>query len=94
MDIKSYLTEVLEFYLYKVKTNGCTMEEMNSVLHMLEENMGVNGTVEDFAKFYGQSEQNVRTTISRKMIAKPKRKVFYPFYKFLKIVPDKWREDK
>lgn len=94
MDIKSYLKEILLFYLYKIEKNGCTMEEMTSVLHILEENMGINGTIEDFAKFYGVSEQNVRTTISRKLIAKPKRRLLYPFQKFSKIVPDKWRKAK
>ena len=49
-------------------------------------------TIEDLAKFYGVSPGNVRATISRKLIAKPIRRVFYPFHKFLKVVTTKWRK--
>lgn len=88
------LSEILQYYKYKVDNNLCTMSEMNDALKALESNMEVHGTIEDFAKFYDVTQGNVRATISRKLIAKPKRKVLYPFHKFLKIVPDKWRKDK
>lgn len=94
MNASKILSEILEYYEYKVDNNLCTMEEMNGALKALESNMEINGTIDDFAKFYDVTPGNVRATISRKLIAKPKRKVLYPFHKFLKIVPDKWRKDK
>lgn len=85
------LSEILGFYKYKVDNNLCTSEEIDAASKVLQENMEMYGSIADFAKFYGVSEGNVRSTINRKMFAKPKRKVLYPFQKFLKIVPEKWR---
>lgn len=85
------LSEILGFYKYKVDNNLCLMEEIESATKVLEENMDINGAISDFAKFYDKPESLIRATIARKLIDKPKRKVLYPFHKFMKIVPDKWR---
>lgn len=92
MDAKQILSEMLAYYKYKVDNNLCTMAEIESAQKALTENMEIYGTIEDLAKFYGVSPGNVRATISRKLLAKPLRRVFYPFHKFLKIVPTKWRK--
>ena len=92
MDAKQILSEMLAYYKYKVDNDLCTMAEMESAQKALTENMQIYGTIDDFAKFYGVSPGNVRATISRKLLAKPIRRVFYPFHKFLKIVPTKWRK--
>ena len=89
---KEVLSEILAYYKYKVDNGLCTMEEMESAKKALEENMEIHGTIEDIAKFYDQTPGNVRVAINRKMIAKPKRKVLYPFHEFVKIVSDKWRK--
>lgn len=94
MDANKILSDILAYYKHKVDNNLCTMEEMNDALKALESNMEVHGTISDFAKFYDVSESNVRATICRKLLAKPKRKVLYPFGAFAKIVPDKWRKSK
>lgn len=94
MDSKNYLIEIIDFYKYKLTNDLCTMEEINSVAKAIEENLEVYGTISDFAKFYGVNETTVRTNIFRKMFAKPKRKLLYPFHKFARIVPSKWRKDK
>ena len=92
MDINKHLSEILRFYQYKVDNNLCTVEEMNDALKALESNMEIHGTISDFANFYGVSESNVRATIARKLFAKPKRVLLYPFHKFSKIIPDSWRK--
>lgn len=92
MDAKQILSEMLAYYKYKVDNDLCTMAEIESAQKALTENMEIYGTIEDLAKFYGVSPGNVRATISRKLLAKPIRRVFYPFHKFLKIVPTKWRK--
>lgn len=92
MDGKKILSEILSYYKYKVDNNLCTPEEMDSACKLLQENMKMYGSIADFAKFYGVSEGNVRSAISRKLIAKPIRKVLYPFHKFLQIVPNRWRD--
>lgn len=94
MDAKQLLTEILDYYKYKVDNNLCTMAEIESAAKVLTENMEVYGTIDDLAKFYGVSNVNIRATISRKLIAKPIRRVFYPFHKFSKIVPERWRKNR
>ncbi len=94
MDAKKYLIEIFDYYEYKINNNQCIPEEMESAVKLLDENMKMYGTIEDFAKFYNVSEGNVRATINRKLLAKPKRRVYYPFHAFRKIVPESWRKDK
>lgn len=92
MDVKKYLIEILDYYKYKVENDLCNLEEMNSVIGALEENARVSGTISDFAKFYDKPENQIRVTISRKLVEKPRRKVLYPFHKFAKIIPENWRK--
>ena len=63
-----------------------------SAAKALESNMEIYGTISDFANFYGVSESNVRANIARKLFAKPKRVLLYPFHKFMKIIPESWRK--
>lgn len=92
--LKKTIRELFEFGIYKIDNNLCTPEELRSLERMTENNLELNGTISDFAKFYGVSESNIRVTINRKLMAKPKRMVFYPFHKFRKIIPDSWRKVK
>lgn len=50
---KTYLAEILDYYKYKLDNNLCTMEEMNSLAKTIQENMEIQGTISDFAQFYG-----------------------------------------
>ena len=88
------LSEILGYYKYKVDNNLCTPEEIKDAEKVLVENMEVYGSIKDFAEFYGVSEGNVRTTINRKMFAKPVRKILYSFTAFLKIIPSSWRKSR
>ena len=90
--LKNNLSEIIGYIKYKVDNNLCTPEEIESVSRMAMENLELYGTIEDMAKFYNVPESKVRNTINRKMIDKPKRRVYYRFLSFLKIVPEKWRK--
>lgn len=90
IDVQQELVRVLDFYKEQIQSGKCTMNAMLSMYRLLMENMEVEGTVKDFAMFYGVSENNVRHVISRYMVKKPTRRVFYKFHEFLKIVPRKW----
>lgn len=89
--LKNNLSELIGYIKYKVDNDLCTPEEIESVSKMAMENLELYGTIEDMAKFYGVQESKVRNTINRKMVEKPKRRVYYRFLSFMKIVPDKWR---
>lgn len=92
MDAKKILIEILDYYKYKIDNDLCTMEEIESTSRLLQENMEISGTISDFARFFDVSEINVRSTINRKLIDKPRRRVYYRFIPFLKIIPEKWRK--
>ena len=91
---KKILSEFLGFLQYKVDNDLLTMEEVESIARVIEENLTVMGTADDFARFYGQSRTNVSSAIDRRMLAKPVRRVFYNFNIFNRIVPDKWHNHK
>lgn len=91
MDAKEQLKEIFRFWEYKLDNNLCTPEEIESAKDILMNDLEMQGTISDFAKFYGVSEGNVRATINRKLLSKPKRVLLYPFHKFRKIIPEKWR---
>lgn len=92
MDAKKILIEILDYYKYKIDNDLCTMEEIESTSKLLQENMEISGTISDFARFFDVSEINVRSTINRKLIDKPRRRVYYRFIPFLKIIPEKWKK--
>lgn len=93
-DAKNYLIEMLEFYIFKLKKDGCTMDEINSVTETLQENIPISGTIKDFAEFYNQPESAVRTVLARKVFDNPKRVLLHPFCSFAKCVPINWRKKK
>lgn len=90
--LKNNLSELIGYIKYKIDNDLCTPEEIESVSKMVIENLELYGTIEDMAKFYGVQESKVRNTINRKMLEKPKRRVYYRFLSFMKIVPEKWRK--
>jgi hypothetical protein len=88
--VKRNLKEVLQFGIYKLDNNLCTPEEIQSVSRMIGSNLEMDASIKELADFFGKPEINVRVAINQKLIAKPKRKVLYPFLKFLNVVPQKW----
>ena len=93
MDEKEVIRQTLKFWLFKLDDNSCTMEEIRS-LSKAAENLNVIGTAEDFSKFCDKPEVEVRKVINRKVLDKPKRRVYYKFQSFIKNVPSKWLKDK
>lgn len=94
MDAKKYLIETMEFYIHRLKTDSCTMAEMNAAAKALEENLKIDATLDDLSQFYGKSKTAVSSQIKRNLIARPKKNVtLYPFQKFRKIIPPSWRKD-
>lgn len=88
---KKILSDFLGFLKYKVDNDKLTLEEEQAFVKLIEDNLPISGTSEDFAKYYRQSPVNVRSVINRKMMDKPRRMVMFSFLKFSRIIPEKWR---
>lgn len=90
-DAKEELRAILRYYDQRL--DHCTMGEAKSVTKAIISNMEIDGTIDDFAEFYGKSKDAVSSVIKRRMIEKPKRNVvLYPFHVFRKIIPPSWRK--
>lgn len=71
----------------------CSMEEIESIAKIASRELDARGTISDFAKFYGQSESNVKNVIGRRFIPKderPKRQVTYRLGWFDRMKPKSW----
>ena len=87
---RDILLRSIDYLRYKVEHDALSVSEMQSLVRFFCEGLNLEGTAEDFADFFGQSKNNVKVAICRKLPDSPKRKVLYPFSKFLKIVPRTW----
>ena len=89
---KVLLLEFLDFIRFKIENNSLTTSELQGLFHAFAENINLQGTAEDIAKFYKRTPQDVRTIVNRKMLTPPQRKVHYSMNEFIRIAPPKWRE--
>lgn len=94
MEPKQEIIEVLKFWIYKLDKNSCTPDEIKQMSDVAAKTLANDATIKEFADYFGVSESNVRATIARKVFAKPKRKVVYPFQALLKVAPSNWFKKK
>jgi len=85
------LASILEFASERARSGQMTLEEVRSWLEVLLDRSTLWATVEELAGFYGQSEHNVRCLINRRYIGRPKRRVYYSFGQFSRIIPKSWK---
>lgn len=85
------LAEILSFVADRARNGQMTLEEVNSWVDVILSRSTIWATAEELADFYGQSEHNVRCIINRRYLGKPKRRVYYSFNTFRKIVPKSWK---
>ena len=91
--LKWMLIDFLGYLQYKLENDLFTLDEMIAIRTFFYDKLDIMGTSEDFARYYGKPAVNVRVVINRKLLAKPVRKVLYPFKEFSKVVPDTWKTD-
>lgn len=88
---KKIFLEFLDYLSFKVKNDSLTMEETDSLARTFMENITLTGTIDDLARYYGQSKDNVKVVINRKLLSKPKRRVYYSFNAFRSVIPKRWK---
>lgn len=87
---KKIILDFLDYLSFKVRSDSLTMEEVDSISRVFMENIALSGTIDDLAGYYGQSKENVKVVINRKLLGKPRRRVFYSFNAFRKVIPKSW----
>lgn len=92
--IKQIIVDALDMCKYKVLNGKCTPEELRCIQENVVDKIIIDGTLDDIAKAYGQSKNNVKAVMSRNQFQKtnpPKTKKFYDVISFAKIIPKSWR---
>lgn len=89
---KKLVIEFLDFLKYKVENDLLSMDDIDSIARAITQDLKIVATIDDLAAFYCQSNGNVRSLISRRMLQKPQRRVYYSFNAFSKIAPEKWKK--
>ena len=87
---KKILSSFLGFLKDKVDNDQLTLEEEQAMLRIIERDLPLSGTSDDFARYFRKTPENVRAVINRKVLTKPKRRVLHDFLSFCKAVPEKW----
>lgn len=82
---------LLAFAYRQADEGNCTYDDLKRWRNVLAEALNVDSSISDLAEHFGKSESNVSNVIARRMTTKPKRKVFYRFADFLKIIPKSWK---
>lgn len=90
---KKLLSDFFGFLKYKVDNDLLTLDELNSIAHIIVRDIPLRGTAEDIAGYFHQPTSNIRNVISRRMLSKPVRRVMYSFLDFCKIAPSKWKQN-
>lgn len=85
------LAEILAFVGERAQEGHMTLEEVHTWADIIIGHCTIWATAQELAAFYGQSEHNVRSVINRRYMGKPKRRVYYSFNQFRKIVPEGWK---
>ena len=88
--LREMLADMFGMLEYKVRNGEMTYSDVQSLVSLYESNGGVKATVSDLARFYHQSEDNVRHILHRSYMPKPTRRVYYDMLSFAKNVPNKW----
>lgn len=88
---KKIVLDFLDYLSFKVRNDSLTMEEADSLARTFTENLKLTGTIDDLANYYGQSRDNVKVVINRKLLSKPKRRVYYSFNAFRSVIPKRWK---
>lgn len=89
---KRIILEFLDFLRFKIENDSLTMEEAESLARTLAQNLHLTGTLDDFARFFGKSKNNIKVLINRKVFSTPFRRLLYEFGPIRNAVPDSWRK--
>lgn len=88
--MREVLCDCLGIISQKVRNGSITITDIRTLTDALFSGSEIDASVKEVAGYYGQSETNVRSLIKRKILSKPKRKVYYNFTEICRKVPKSW----
>lgn len=95
--MRDLLGECLCFIGGKIKDGTVTAGDVRTMFDTLSSTVGVDASIREVARHFNQSEVNVRSLIKRRIVGKPRRRVYYDFREVCRKVPASWhgkRSDK
>lgn len=87
---KTILLEFIDYIRFKIENDRLTLGEIESIVQVLESNLNLVGTIDDFARFFGKSKDNIKVVICRKVASHPTRAILHSFPDFLQSIPRVW----
>lgn len=88
--MREVLCDCLGLIEHKIKNGSVTISDIRTMVDTLVSSVGVDATIKEVAGFYNTSEVNVRSLIKRRIMRKPKRRVYYDFREICRNVPKSW----
>ncbi len=91
---KEFVLEALDILRFKLEKGTLSVSEWEALARIIGERLPLLGSLDELSDYFGQSKNNVKVVINRRMTAKPVRKILYSFTAFLRVVPDSWKRHK
>ena len=79
------------FIGHKIKDGTVTVDDVRSMFETVISSTGAKASIKEIASYYNKSEVNVRSVIKRRVLGKPRRRVYYDFSEVCRKVPASWR---
>ena len=87
---KKMLSAFFGFLKDQIDNDVLSMEDFESLVEIVENDLSLSGTADDFARYFHKTPVAIRSILSRRLLPKPKRRVMYDFKAFLKTAPSSW----
>lgn len=87
---KILLSSFFGFLKDQIDNDCLSMEDFEALVSVVENDLSLSGTSDDFARYFHKTPVAVRSILSRRLLPKPKRRVMHDFKAFVKVAPDSW----
>lgn len=90
--MRDVICDCLGMISHKVRNGSVTLTDIRTMFDTLCSGLGIDASIREVAGYYNKPEVNVRSIIKRKVLSKPKRRVYYNFTEICRKVPRLWRK--
>ena len=87
---KTLLSSFFGFLKDQIDNDCLSMEDFEALVSVVENDLTLSGTSDDFARYFHKTPVAVRSVLSRRLLPKPRRRVLYDFKSFIREAPNSW----